>query len=107
MEASDYNLWMDPSQNSGGLQVYVGGQSLVSGLNFNGLNYGSYEIEVEVYRGPEAYTYDPITLTFGSICDSQITSSITLTVDYVRECAQAEFASSFNTFTVNSIRCVR
>ena len=101
---SDYTLSIDLSSNPGGLQVYVDGQSVVNGIIFSELNYGSYEIEVEVYRGPTAYEYDPVTLSFGSVCDNAISSSLTLSVSYVRTCAMAEFASSFDTFTVSSLK---
>ena len=101
-EASDYVLSLDPSSNPDGLLVFVGGQVLSDPLLFSGLGYGSYVVTVEVYRGPSKYDYDPITLFFGSVCDGDISSDLTLTVSYVRTCARAEFHKNLRTFTVNA-----
>jgi hypothetical protein len=100
-EASDYVLSLDSSSNPDGLVVMVGGQLLTSSLSLS-LEYGSYAVTVEVYRGPTKYEYDPIVLTFGSACDGSISSSLTLTVSYVRQCARAEFHKNFRSFEVAS-----
>ncbi len=101
-EAGDYRLSLDPSSNPDGLVVMVGGQVLSSQLLLRQLEYGSYSVTVEVYRGPTKYEYDPIVLTFGSVCDGSISSSLTLTVSYVRTCARAEFHKNFRSFEVAS-----
>jgi hypothetical protein len=101
-EEGDYVLSLDPSSNPDGLVVYVGGQLLTSQLQFGGLAYGSYAVTVEVYRGPKKYDYDPITLTFESACDDKITSSLSLTVSYLRTCARAEFHKNLRTFKVSA-----
>ncbi len=102
MEASDFVLSMNPSSNPNGLQVYVDGQSLASPITFHSLAYGPYEVTVEVYRGPALYAYDPISLSWSSVCDPQFSSELLMTVSYVPTCARAEFYTTvFNTFSVH------
>ncbi len=101
-EAGDYLLRLDPSSNPDGLVVMVGGQVLSTPLLLSNLEFGSYAVTVEVYRGPSKFEYNPIVLTFGSACDTDITSSLTLTVSFVRQCARAEFHKNFRSFAVAS-----
>ncbi len=103
-EASDYVLSLDPSSNPDGLVVMVGGQVLSTPLILSNLAFGSYAVTFEVYRGPTKYEYDPLVLIFQSACDEEITSSLTLTVSYVRQCARAEFHKNFRSFDVSSQR---
>ena len=91
-----------PGSNPDGLIVNVGGQVLTRQLLYRGLAYGSYAVTVEVYRGPKKFDYDPVVLTFGSVCDLGISSSLSLTVSYVRTCARAEFHKNLRTFKVTA-----
>jgi hypothetical protein len=97
-------LSLDPSSNPDGLVVMVGGQVLSTPLFLSDLAFGSYAVTVEVYRGPIKYEYDPLVLIFQSACDGSISSSLTLTVSYVRQCARAEFHKNFRSFDVSSQR---
>ena len=64
----------------------------------------------EVYRASDRYEYDPITFYWQSLCDTNaaalfISRNWTLTVSYVRPCAQAEFYRlEFDSFQVDSTK---
>ncbi len=102
-ELSDYALSVDASTNPKGLIVSVGGHVISDPIILT-LEYGSYEVLVEVRRGPLDYDYEPISLVFESNCDLLVTSSISLAVSYVRPCAKAEFHNNLKTFSVTSQR---
>jgi hypothetical protein len=61
---------------------------------------------VEISRGPNKYDYDPIELSFRSVCDLQVRTSLLLTVSFVRNCARAEFHKEMRTFHVSMNRYV-
>ena len=64
----------------------------------------------EVYRASDRYEYDPITIYWQSLCDTNaaalfISRNWTLTMSYVRPCAQAEFYRfEFDSFQVDSTK---
>jgi hypothetical protein len=102
-DAGDYELYLDASSNPDGLLVYIGGQPLTGHLFLRELDYGSFSMTVEVFRGPSKYEYEPIKIIFASICDyDNVHTSITLTPSYIRTCARAEFHKNFRTFAVSS-----
>ncbi len=106
-DASNYELDLIESTNTDGLRVYVGGQLLQPNLYLVNLNPGAYDMVVEVFRGPELYSYEPIQLIFQSTCDmAQVFTTVLLTVSYVRTCARAEFYSNFQTFAVTAAQYV-
>ncbi len=95
-------LFLDATSNTGGLSVYVGDQPLTGRLVLS-LEYGSFSISVQVFRGPSQYEYEPITINFESLCDGDtFSTSIDLTVSYIPTCARAEFHKNFRTFAVSS-----
>ena len=96
-------MYIDPTSNPDGLRVMNGGSNLELWILYGGLYAGVYPATIEVYRGYEKYDYDPVTLIFESFCDGDITTStLSLTVSYIRSCAQAQFHKSFTTFHVTS-----
>jgi hypothetical protein len=109
-EASDYDLWLQPNNNVQGLRVTAGGREIAPNLVFTGLNPGAYDMTFEVYRASDRYEYDPITFYWQSLCDTNaaalfISRNWTLTVSYVRPCAQAEFHRlEFDSFQVDSTK---
>jgi hypothetical protein len=104
-DAGDYELYLDASSNPDGLLVYIGGQPLTGHIFLRELEYGSFSMTVEVFRGPSKYEYEPIKIIFASICDyDNVHTSITLTPSYIRTCARAEFHKNFRTFAVSSDR---
>ncbi len=98
-------LYLDATSNTEGLAVYVGGQPLTDHIFFYELDYGSFSVTIEVFRGPSLFEYEPITIKFESLCDDDaFSTSIDLTVSYIRTCARAEFHKNFRTFAVSSNR---
>jgi hypothetical protein len=102
-EEGDYTLGLQMDANTDGLRVFVSGQALSSTLSFSSFPFGGAKIVVEVYRGPYMYDYsnNPITLVWGSACDSDITSTINLSPSYLKPCAKVEFHSSLKTFAIS------
>jgi hypothetical protein len=93
-EGDAYMLSMKRYENTEGLRVYVGGQSLQSDIIFLHFPFGASKVVVEVYRGPNVYDYTdlPITLVWGSACqDDYIISYLTLTPVFLRPCVRVEF----------------
>ncbi len=107
-EGDMYALQLKKDTNSNGLKVFVGGQPLTSVMYFPHFPFGSTKVVVEVFRGPLEYDYtnQPITLLWGSACDSSINSSIQLKPQYMKPCAKVEFHSTNTTFAITPLSYV-
>jgi hypothetical protein len=102
---NDYIIYQDMNNGNNGLRVYVDGQPVVGILTFLGLYYGSYTKLVEIYRGPSAFTYEPVWLIWEALCDGDHFSvTIPFTVSYVQTCARAEFHRKLTSFAITSFR---
>ncbi len=101
-------LISNPDLNLQGLRVYAMGKLLDPSVPLGRIPLGQYLTTIEVYRGPEAYEYPPLNLALESACDAEVLAAFfSLTVNYVRTCARAEFYSLvFNTFSVDTNRYV-
>ena len=100
-EDSDYVLSYDLSTNERGLEIFVNGQPLANSILFSGIPYGSSTAIVEIYKGVDD-SYDPVTLGWGSACDGDIATSVSLSVSYLNYCARAEFYDGMSTFAVDA-----
>ena len=100
-EASNYVLSYDLTTNQRGLEIFVNGQPLANSIMFSGVPYGSTTAIVEMYKGVDV-TYDPVTFWWGSACDGNIATSVSLSVSYLNYCARAEFYDGMSSFAVDS-----
>ena len=100
-EASDYVLSYDLTTNQRGLEIFVNGQPLANSILFSGFPYGSSTAIVEIYRGVDD-SYSPGTFLWGSACDENIATSVSLSVSFLNYCARAEFYDGMSTFAVDA-----
>ncbi len=102
-EGDVYQLSFKRDENTEGLRVYVGGQSLESDILFRHFPFGGSKVVVEVYRGPSVYDYSdiPITLVWGTACqDDIVISYLKLKPVFLKPCARVEFHHDLKFFDI-------
>ncbi len=66
--------------------------------------FGSQTITAIISRGPELYTYPPMTFWFRSQCEITLRSGMDITLEWMEPCAMVEFGGPLGramAFTVN------
>ena len=104
-EGDLYMFQMKQHTNTDGLRVYVGGQSLTGPIMFPHFPFGSFQLVIEVYRGPHVfdYTQQPLEFIWSSGCqDDFIVSFIKLRPSFLKMCAKVEFHHDNQTFALTS-----
>ena len=103
-EAGTYVLSLVTPSDLKGLRVFIDGAPLAQPITFGGFPYGERTVLVEVYRGPTDYSYAPLTLSWGSICDGAISAQTTVQANFIEPCPAVAFGGNLareQTLTVN------
>ena len=75
-ETQAYTLSVLSESNPYGAMITASGSNLASGVTYE-IDYGQQiEVSVSVYRGPEEYDYEDITLQFAPPCEDDIAGAI-------------------------------
>lgn len=110
-EAVEYNIKLDPASNLGGATVTVGGQDVTNGLASYIIPAGkSFELDVEVTKGPSTSTYQDLQLFMFSSCDNTLDDidekaaykpSVKLSAYFQSECGSVDLFTPGNNWIVN------